>query len=134
MVIKEISIDEALPIRQKAMWPDESMDFVKVEGDEKAVHLGLLLDRKLISVVSIFGTGEVVQFRKFGTLPDYQKRGFGSKLLVYLIGFLKERSVKKIWCNARTERVDFYERFGFTATTKTFFKTGKEYVIMEMEL
>ncbi|MCH7396828.1 GNAT family N-acetyltransferase [Belliella sp. DSM 107340] len=134
MLIKEISIDEALPIRHKAMWPDRELDFVRVPGDEKAIHLGLFVNRKLISVVSVFEKENGAQFRKFATLPDYQGNGYGSKLLVYMIGFVQEKQIQKIWCNARVSKIDFYNGFGLTITDKTFEKSGLEYVVMEKHL
>lgn len=71
MTIKEITLKDVLPIRHIAMWPDKPLDFVSVPGDENAVHLGLYVDRELVSVVSVFLNGNTAQFRKFGTLPDY---------------------------------------------------------------
>ncbi|MCH7400316.1 GNAT family N-acetyltransferase [Belliella kenyensis] len=134
MLIKEISLEEALPVRHLAMWPDRDIDFVRVPGDEEAIHLGLFVDRKLISVVSIFKKGDEAQFRKFATLPTFQGRGYGSKLLVYMIGFAQQQNLSKIWCNARASKIDFYSNFGLTTTDKTFQKAGLEYVIMEKEL
>ncbi|MCH7408509.1 GNAT family N-acetyltransferase [Belliella sp. DSM 111904] len=134
MLIKEITLNEALPIRHVAMWPDKDLDFVRVPGDDQATHLGLFVDRKLISVVSIFKKADGAQFRKFATLPNYQGRGYGSKLLVYMIGFAQKQNLSRIWCNARASKVDFYSNFGLSTTNKTFEKSGLEYVVMEREL
>lgn len=134
MLIKEISIDEALPIRHKAMWPDKDLDFVRVPGDEKAIHLGLFVNRKLISVVSVFEKENGAQFRKFATLPEYQGKGYGSKLLVYMIGHVQKMDIQKIWCNARVSKIDFYNGFGLTTTDRTFQKSGLDYIVMEKNL
>lgn len=134
MIIKEISVNDVLPIRHVSMWPDKPFDFVRVPEDENAIHLGLYVDRKLVSVVSVFFYGSSAQFRKFGTLPDFQRKGYGSKLLVYMIRFLKERSVQKLWCNARVNKAEFYSNFGFVTTENTFQKSGIEYVVMERGL
>ncbi|AFL85403.1 acetyltransferase [Belliella baltica DSM 15883] len=134
MLIKEITVSEALPIRQKAMWPDKDLDFVRVPGDEDAYHLGLFTDRKLVSVVSVFQKEGGAQFRKFATLPEYQGKGFGSKLLVYMIGYVQKKKISKIWCNARVAKVDFYSGFGLTTTKQTFQKSGMDYVVMEKNL
>lgn len=131
MIIKEISLEEALPIRQQAMWPDRPLDFVRVPDDQNAHHLGLFVERKLISVVSVFPDKDSAQFRKFGTLPEFRRKGYGSKLLVYMISFLQQLNIKKVWCNARMKRVGFYENFGFKPTDQTFEKSGMKYVIMK---
>lgn len=134
MLIKEISVDEALPIRHLAMWPDKTLDFVRVSGDEEAYHLGLFLDRELVSVVSVFKKEGGAQFRKFATLPKHQGKGLGSKLLVYMIGYVQKKKIAKIWCNARVSKVHFYLGFGLTTTNQTFQKSGMDYVIMEKDL
>ncbi|MFD2036075.1 GNAT family N-acetyltransferase [Belliella marina] len=134
MLIKEIATKEALPIRHKAMWPDKDIDFVKVPGDDEALHLGLFVNRKLISVVSVFQKEGGAQFRKFATLPEYQGKGYGSKLLVYMIGHVQKKNIQKIWCNARASKIDFYSGFGLSKTNITFKKSGLDYVVMEKKL
>ena len=39
--ILEAPLNEVLIIRQKVMWPDKDINYVKVEGDEKAIHYGI---------------------------------------------------------------------------------------------
>jgi len=134
MLIKEIEVKDALPIRQKAMWPDKDLDFVKVPDDDQAYHLGLFVDRKLISVVSVFKKEQGAQFRKFATLPEFQGKGYGSKLLVYMMGYIKDKNISKIWCNARVSKVHFYKGFGLTTTNHTFHRAGLDYIVMEKKL
>lgn len=134
MLIKEITVDEALPIRHQAMWPNKDLDFVRVPGDDEAFHLGLFVDRELVSVVSVFKKEGGAQFRKFATLPRHQGKGFGSKLLVYMIGYVQKKKISKIWCNARVAKVHFYSGFGLTTTKQTFQKSGMDYVVMEKNL
>jgi hypothetical protein len=38
--IKEVGLELVLEIRQKVMWPDKPLSFVRIPGDEKAIHLG----------------------------------------------------------------------------------------------
>jgi len=42
--------------------------------------------------------------------------------------------VKKIWCNARKNKGNFYKKFGLEETNTSFIKDGKDYVIMEKYL
>ncbi|MHA4179313.1 GNAT family N-acetyltransferase [Bacillus cereus] len=44
------------------------------------------------------------------TLPHEQGKGYGSALLDYLIQEAKNRGVKRIWCNARENKVNFYKK------------------------
>jgi GNAT superfamily N-acetyltransferase len=134
MLIKEITVDEALPIRHQAMWPDKDLDFVSVPGDDEAIHLGLFVNRELVSVVSVFKKEGGAQFRKFATLPKHQGKGLGSKLLVYMIGYVQKKGISKIWCNARVSKIDFYSGFGLITTNQTFQKSGLDFIVMEKTL
>ncbi|WP_113926222.1 GNAT family N-acetyltransferase [Cognataquiflexum aquatile] len=131
MIIKEVSIDQILPIRQQVMWPDKPIDFVRVPEDENGIHFGLFVEENLISVVSVFIHGQEAQFRKFATLEQFQGKGYGSKLLQYIFDFLEEKNTNRIWCNARISKAAYYQKFGMTTTAATFEKEGMEYVVME---
>ena len=131
MTIKEVSIDQILPIRQQVMWPDKPIDFVRVPEDENGIHFGLFVEENLISVVSVFIHGQEAQFRKFATLGQFQGKGYGSKLLQYIFDFLEEKNTNRIWGNARISKAGFYQKFGMTTTAATFEKEGMEYVVME---
>lgn len=131
MTIKEVSIEQILPIRQQVMWPDKPIDFVRVPEDEDGIHFGLFVEENLVSVVSVFIHGHEAQFRKFATLEKYQGKGFGTNLLQFVFDFLEENKVNRIWCNARISKAGFYQKFGMTATAATFEKEGMEYVVME---
>lgn len=133
MTIKiiEITVDETLPIRHRVMWPNKSIDYVKLPNDIEGRHYGLFLNEKLISVISLFITDTEAQFRKFATIKEYQGKGYGSLLLQEIIGVAKNENLSKIWCNARQNKTDFYTKFGMVSTNRTFVKGGVDFVIME---
>ena len=132
--IKKISHQETLIIRHKAMWPNRAIDYVRLPNDEKGRHFGLFIKGKLISVISIFRKNKDIQFRKFATLKEFQGQGYGTKLLQFLLHLIEEERHEKIWCNARINRANFYEKFGLQETNKRFEKDGIRYVIMEKKL
>jgi GNAT superfamily N-acetyltransferase len=134
MIIKTISHKEVLPIRHQVMWPEKSLDFVKIPGDEFAIHWGGFSEGVLVSVISIFVDGSTAQFRKFATLTTQQGQGLGSQLLQFVIHELKLRGIHSIWCHARIEKVAFYQKFGLEISGMPFEKNGKEYVRMSYEL
>lgn len=129
--IQPVSLDLVWSIRRQVMWPDRDVDFVRVKGDSDAVHLGLYLKEKLVTVISIFTDGKEAQFRKFATLEAYQGKGYGTLLLHLVMCELRENGYSRIWCNARKAKTGFYERFGLVCTPETFAKGGLEYVVME---
>jgi GNAT superfamily N-acetyltransferase len=114
------------------MWPGETLDFVKLPDDLLGTHWGVWENDTLVSVVSCFLEGEEMQFRKLATLPAYQGRGYASQLLQQVFSWAKERQVKRIWCNARAEKIEFYQRLGMKATAQRFVRKEKAYVVMEI--
>jgi predicted GNAT family N-acyltransferase len=134
MLIKKITAAETWPLRQKVMWPNKPIEFIQLEGDDTAVHYGLYKDGVLVSVISCFENNTEMQFRKFATLQQMQGQGLGTALLSFVIDDAKNRGIKKIWCNARTDKKKFYEKFGLAHTGKEFLKSGIVFTIMEMEV
>ena len=129
--IKQISASEVLPIRQKVMWPNKPIEYVKLPNDESGEHFGLFLEDKLISIISLFTKNGEAQFRKFATLSEFQGGGYGTLLLKKIMDIAQSYGVNRIWCNARVEKSDFYKKFGLSPTNEQFQKGGIEYVIME---
>ena len=73
--ITSISASDTWEIRHKVMWPNESIDFIKLPADKSGLHFGLWIDSQLISVISLFIKEDTAQFRKFATLVEYQGKG-----------------------------------------------------------
>jgi hypothetical protein len=46
----------------------------------------------------------------------------------------RSRDLKRVWCNARSSKKAFYEKFGMNDTFKTFVKADQEFKIMEIML
>jgi predicted GNAT family N-acyltransferase len=132
MVIRKITQEEVWPIRQVVMWPEKPIEFVKINGDHDASHFGLYIDGQLASVISCFETDGEMQFRKFATRADSQKKGLGTHLLNHVIHEARKKGTKRLWCNARCDKTDFYKRFGLTETKEPFHKDGLKYIEMEL--
>lgn len=133
-MIEEVPYDDVLSIRRQAMYPLEDLEFVKLDDDNKALHIGYFLENKPVSVFSIFLQNRELQFRKFATLPDYQHKGYGSKLMEWIIAYTTDMSFRRVWCNARSNKTNFYKKFGFKETNDRFSKNGYDYVVMEFLL
>ena len=129
--IHKINSDEVLNIRHKVMWPNKSIDYVRLQNDSDGKHFGLFINNKLISVISLFIKNNEAQFRKFATLKDEQGKGYGTILLNKIINLVVTDDIYKLWCNARVDKTEYYLKFGLTITDKKFNKGGIEYVIME---
>jgi len=132
--IRKVNKEEAWELRHKVMWPHKDFDYIKLEDDAAAIHFGLFKEDTLISVISLFIDQEEGQFRKFATVQHEQGKGYGSALLNYVLREAKHYGIKRIWCNARENKVNFYKKFGLRETKSSFIKEGKSYVIMEKDL
>jgi len=129
--IKKVSVEDILPIRHKVLWPDKPFEFVKVEGDEEGIHFGLYENSILVTIISLFAEGKSLRFRKFATLTEYQNRGLGKLMILKVIDYAQENNFERLWCDARTDALNFYERVGFKKFSEPFFKENIEYYKIE---
>ncbi|WP_353721286.1 GNAT family N-acetyltransferase [Dyadobacter sp. 676] len=132
--IQKVNADDVMDIRHSVLWPDKPREFVKVPEDENGIHLGLYFDSILVSVISLFADGRNIRFRKFATLPEKQGKGLGSRLLLHAIAHAQAEGYTRMWCDARTDALGFYERFGFKKFSEPFFKEQIEYYKIERML
>ncbi|RAJ33326.1 GNAT family N-acetyltransferase [Pedobacter cryoconitis] len=131
VIVKEIKAADTWDLRHRVMWPEKSIDYVKLEEDKNGLHFGLFKDELLVSVVSLFITGNEAQFRKFATDTKVQGNGYGTKLLQHLFLVAKQNKVETIWCNARVDKASFYKKSGMVETEQKFSKGGIDYVTMQ---
>ena len=133
-IIKQIELQDTYAIRQEAMYQGLDTSLIKIESDKEGLHYGLFYENNLVSVISLFYTDDSVQFRKFATLPLYQNKGFGTRLLKFILALVKSQDQKKIWCNARKSKQEFYSKLGFKTTDIEFIKNQIAYIQMNLEL
>jgi phosphoribosylformimino-5-aminoimidazole carboxamide ribotide isomerase len=134
MEIKPVPLADVWNMRQLVMYPEEALDFVKLEEDEKGLHWGLYDAGDLVSVISVFEEMGQVQFRKFATRTQLQGRGYGTALLQYVMDWAQRKGKRSIWCNARLTATGIYKRFGMLATGNTWRKYGIAFIKMEKQL
>lgn len=132
--IRQVLPSETWELRHKVMWPDKPIEFVKLENDAKGLHFGVFQNGSLVSVISLFVENSEAQFRKFATDKDFQGKGYGTKLLEYVVQQAKSLKISRLFCDARTSAIGFYERFGMKVVSDVFQKSGKDYVRMEIKL
>ncbi len=134
MEIKSITWEQTIPLRHKVLWPNKSPEFCKVEGDEDGVHFGAFINNELICVASVYIKRGKARLRKFATDDYFQKQGIGSKILEFIINYLKGTEVKVFWCDARESALGFYERFGMRPYSERFYKEDEPYFKMKVAL
>lgn len=132
--IEQIKYELTWQIRRDAMYPNADYDKVKLKDDPQGLHFGLYVGDQLRTVISLFENHGVYQFRKFATTPNAQSKGYGTLLLNYIVSYVRQRTPKKLWCNARLSATEFYSKFGFIAKGKSFSKNDIDFVMMELQL
>lgn len=133
--IDEVPLSIVWQLRNSIMYPESSLDFVKLEGDLNGTHFGLKVRGEVVSVLSVFYKDDRVQFRKFCTKVKYQGMGYGTALLTYLFAKVKIRNqYRLIWCNARVNAASFYEKFGMHVTDQVYTENGYDFVVMECNI
>lgn len=140
MKVIKLNWEKTIPIRHIVLWPNETPEFCKVEGDEDASHFGVMIDNELVCVASVYldsyktDSRKRARLRKFATLPAFQGNGVGSFMLEYIIETLKKKKINYFWFDARESALSFYNRFGFTATGECFYKKEVPYYKMHADL
>lgn len=133
LTFAEADFTEVLNMRHAVMWPEHPRDFSRVEGDATALHLGAFLDGKLVSVVSLYESENSLRLRKFATLPEFQGRGIGSRMLQKVIE-IAAKDHSRIWLGARLDAITLYKRFGFREFGQRYKKGGRRFCFMERAL
>ncbi|GAD00353.1 GNAT family N-acetyltransferase [Agarivorans albus] len=129
-----ISAEQTLAIRQQVLWPSHDLAFCRVPEDDTGEHYGAYLNGKLIMVASLFTSGNEIRLRKFACLPEHQAKGYGSKMLNYMVEQQAGKPLTSFWFDARCSAIGFYQRLGFLVTSEVFDKHGVAYVKMAKAL
>ncbi|HRB70629.1 MAG: GNAT family N-acetyltransferase [Flavobacterium sp.] len=120
--VKKINSTTTFQVRQPVLRPGRPLESCIFEGDdlETTTHLGLYNNSTLAGIVSIFASchklfPQVGQFqlRGMAVLNEFQKKGYGERLVSEAEICIKEQNGSLIWFNAREAAVDFYKKMGY---------------------
>lgn len=134
ITIKEINVENTWDIRHRVMWPNNSINYIKLPEDSTGIHFGLYKNNLLIAVVSLFIKQNTAQFRKLATDVHEQGNGYATLLIRHIIKYAKNEKVDKIWCNARAEKAAFYKKFKMVKTNNIYQKNEIDFIVMEKRL
>ena len=70
--IKKILSEDVWPIRQEVMYPNDTLESIKLPKDNIGKHFGLFDEDGLASIVSVFVENKKMQFRKLATINNKQ--------------------------------------------------------------
>ncbi|ETI62290.1 GNAT family N-acetyltransferase [Marinomonas profundimaris] len=143
--IRCITVEDALPIRHRVLWPNKNMEECRLEDDENGAHFGVFINDTLVCVASVFvaeifnaalfnKTQHTARLRKFATIEEYQNKGIGRFVLRHIMALMQQQSVSVFWCDAREHAMSLYECCGMSAQGERFFKGGIPYRKMSVIL
>lgn len=119
--IKEISVEQARPIRQRVLRPHQEAHELVYPGDDASdsYHLGAIQGGHVLGILSMYfapmpaDTADAWRIRGMATLPEIRGAGYGCKLVEAARDRSWADSRAPIWCNARESAFGFYEKLGF---------------------
>jgi len=131
--VRRIDAEQTLPIRHAVLWPHKPLDYCRVTEDALGEHWGAFVDGHLVCVASLFADEEGgMRLRKFATVAAMQGRGIGSTLLDQVLAQLRQRGIKRFWCDARRSACNLYARFGLQMEGEGWVREGVEFVRMSV--
>lgn len=132
--IRRINPDDTWELRREVLYPESTVQAVRLEEDRDALHFGLFEDTKLRAVVSLVLQKGTAQFRKLAVHTDCQGKGYGSLLMQHIEDFCRKEHIPTIWCNARNTAEGFYLKRGYEYWGDYFTKDNIVFIKMKLQL
>lgn len=112
------------------------------DAHKDSVHLSVVGNGDILGVMSLYHEDEAGTFgrsvwriRGMAVKSGYQGQGIGGQLMERAHAYVKERGGQKIWCNARSPAVRFYQHHGFQTVGDEFdIPTAGPHFVMEKKL
>lgn len=123
--IKQISPEQARPVRQRVLRPHQRPEELVYPGDDDAdtFHLGAVDADQVLAILSMyrhaqpptdpFGEPRAWRIRGMASIPEVRGTGLGKRLVEHARDRVWTVSRDPIWCNARESAFGFYEKLGF---------------------
>ncbi|HEX8002560.1 MAG TPA: GNAT family N-acetyltransferase [Mycobacteriales bacterium] len=126
MEVRVVDPEETLDLRQRVLRPHQTKDEVRAQGDG-APQLAVYVEGRLVATANVRpepmpGDPRAGDWRLRGMAsePELRGRGFGAAALRAALDYARERGAARVWCNARTPALGFYERHGFAVVGEEF--------------
>ena len=135
MKVRQITPTQVLPLRMEVLRPGLPQEQAIFSGDElpSTSHWGAFDEKdQLMSIGTLMlapkpGTSDPLawQLRGMATHSSVQGQGYGAAVLAACLDYVLQKTPSAIiWCNARTNAVGFYEKFGFKTEGQEFMIPG----------
>lgn len=126
MEVRVVGPEETLDLRQRVLRPHLTPDEVRAQGDGTP-GLAVFVDGRVVATANVRPEGMPGderpgdwRLRGMASDPELRGRGYGAVALRAALDYARERGATRVWCNARTGALGFYERHGFTVVGEEF--------------
>ena len=117
--IRVVGPEETIELRQRVLRPHETVDEIRARGDGLP-GIAVYEDGVVVATASVRpepmpGDPRDGDWRLRGMASDPAVRGqgYGALALRAALDYAREHGARRVWCNARTGAIGFYERHGF---------------------
>ncbi|HEU0131684.1 MAG TPA: GNAT family N-acetyltransferase [Mycobacteriales bacterium] len=128
--IRVVGPADTAELRQRVLRPRWTVERMLAESDP-VPGIAVVEDGRVVACASVRpepmpGDPRDGDWRLRGMAsdPDLRGRGYGALALAGALDHARERGGTRVWCNARTGALGFYEKHGFTVV-------GEEFVLPE---
>ena len=123
--IKQINLRTLRKFRNQELYYGLPKKLSKYEGDllKKTRHFALFKENTLISAISLIESKNPIrtlQFRGMFTRKEFLRKGYGKKLIEFVIKDSRKKKYQILWCNSRESAINFYKKFGFSSKGSLF--------------
>ena len=94
----------------------ETAETVEKEQQSGLKVFGIFDDGELFGVVKVTTYADYLYFARLAVLPNQQRKGIASALLLFLESYAKEQKLQRIECKVRkseTDNIRLYENLGY---------------------
>ena len=126
MDIRVVGPEATLDLRQRVLRPHQTHEQVRAHSDD-APGIAVIVDNHVVACASVReepmpGDPQPGDWRLRGmaTAPEVRGEGYGAVALQAALGWARQQGARRVWCNARTPALGFYEKYGFTTTGDEF--------------
>ena len=130
MIIKSINANDTYSVRHPVLRPERPIEecYFELDNHLSSLHLVMEFNGEIIAVLSAlpikcenFPDLMSMRLRGIATLHAFQKKGFGSQLMIEVEKrLIKLKKIRLVWLNARTSAKSFYQNLGYEAMGETF--------------
>ena len=120
--VRAIAAAQTRQLRRDVLRPHQTLDEMAAHESADTHAVGAFEGEQLVAVGFVGPDGEPGDWRVRGmaTAAEARGRGAGGAVLEALIEFARTTGATRLWCNARTPAIEFYERGGFTVVSDVF--------------